>query len=110
MRSTITVMAKPVAYEPMTLGNMRQFGMTRLDVVPRAGLRQRAEDDVSAYDFERAGSAVRPTGPKLRGRSALIINSDERQSCAEHIRAVHMQSCAAHIHGDHMPWSDEPLH
>jgi hypothetical protein len=25
-------MAKPAAYEPMTLGNKRQFGMTRLDV------------------------------------------------------------------------------
>jgi hypothetical protein len=25
-------MPKQVAYEPMTFGNMRQFGMTRLDV------------------------------------------------------------------------------
>jgi len=32
-----------------------------------------------------------------------MINSDERQCDAQHIRAVHMQRCAEHIHGDHMP-------
>jgi len=32
-------MAKRVDYEPMTLGNMRQHGMTRFDVLmPWAGL------------------------------------------------------------------------
>jgi hypothetical protein len=39
-----------------------------------------------------------------------MINNGERQSCAEHILAVHMPSCYEHIPGDHMPSCDQPHH
>ena len=43
-------MAEPADYEPMTLGNMRQFGMTRLDVSCHGpDCWHRADVDASRY-------------------------------------------------------------
>jgi len=50
IRSTIPGLARRVDYEPMTLGNMRQHGMTRLDVSCHAAdCGHRAMVDVSTF-------------------------------------------------------------
>jgi hypothetical protein len=82
-------MVKPADYEPMTLGNMRQFAMTRLDVSCHGHLCwHRAFVDVSRYTDD---GIVAELGRRFRCSRCGSRNIDARpdwQQYAEHFRAM----------------------
>ena len=84
-------MAKRIAYEPMTLGNMRQHGMTWLDVSCHwPDCWHRAAVDVSSYPDD---VIVAELGRRFRCSRCGSRNVDARpdwQQYAEHYRAMRL--------------------
>jgi hypothetical protein len=104
-------MPKQVAYEPMTLGNMRRHGMTRLDVSCHGpDCWHRALVDVSTYADD---VIVAELGRRFRCSACGSRNIDARPDWVQYARALSrsvsraaLQLRAERVTREHPPGSD----